>query len=351
MFSMKHKNAAILAALSVLVTACGGGSDDKAGSAAPLSANQQAFENLILAPNTGSYFLHWNLSASATQTSGVNYAYSDSSVLSSSPANGPQISTQSAPVNITSTLALVAPTPARVLKNGAILVAPATASSSKVSYVGNDIRVDSLAADNTTVVFSEIRSNYETVALTGAISTTPADFAHFHNVIFSNTAILNTAATYAAGSSYVKFTQTNAGDRYNAFDCTTATTGAAVTPCRTSTTLAAVLTTGISSTSDGVTYHLTDGSVSTVGGVSVWVATAPRPVSATLSSTVQYRIYFELNGNVYTGALIKDGTVLGGSSYVSNPAGTTVAERITFLPFDIRMNKAAHGSLVAAMKI
>ncbi len=86
-------------------------------------------------------------------------------------------------------------------------------------------------------------------------------------------------------------------------------------------------------------------------GVSVWVATTPRPQSSTLSSTVQYRIYFELNGNVYTGSLIKDGTLLGGSYYVSNPSGLTAVERLTFLPFDIRMNKAAHDSLLAAMKL
>jgi hypothetical protein len=111
------------------------------------------------------------------------------------------------------------------------------------------------------------------------------------------------------------------------------------------------LTAGLSSSSDGTTYHLSDGSVTTVGGVPVWVAAAARPQSATLSSTVQYRIYFQLNGNVYTGALIKDGAVLGGSYYVSNPGGATVTDRLTFLPFNIRMNKAAHDSIAAAMQI
>ncbi|WP_431104072.1 hypothetical protein [Roseateles noduli] len=317
-----------------------------------LSANQQAFENLILSPNAGSYFLHWNLNYSGPQINVTNYAYSDFGVLTASPlTNGPQINAQSAPHNITSTLALPSPGPTRVLKNGVVLVVPATAGSNKVSYVNSDVRVDSLAADNTTVAFSEIRSNYVTVPLTGTIAATPADFVHFHNSFFSNAGVLNAAATYAAGSSYVKFAQTNKGDRYNAFDCTTATTGAAVTPCRTGMTLTAAMTAGIVSNSDGTTYVLANGAVRTVDGVPVWVATNPRPQSATLSSTVQYRIYFELNGNVYTGALIKDGTLLGGSYYVSNPSGATAVDRLTFLPFDIRMNKAAHDSIVAAMKI
>ncbi|RZI55868.1 MAG: hypothetical protein EOP37_26505 [Rubrivivax sp.] len=441
MVSMKHKNAALVAAISVLVTACGGGggSEDagkagtsNTGSDAPaiatqpanatvltdgtttftvvatgtglayqwkkngtaiagatsasyqtppvsygdngaqytvvvtnaagtatsavaqltlkLSANQQAFEDLILAPSAGSYFLHWNLNYSGGQTSGTNYAYSDLGQLTSSPLTaGPQVNAQTAPRNITATLALPASSsPTRVLKNGAVIV---VGSSSKVSYVSSDVRVDSLAADNTTVAYSEIRSNYETVALTGAVVSAAADFAHFHNSFFSNANVLNATATYAAGSSYLKFAQTNKGDRFNAFDCTTATTGASVTPCRTNMTLTAAMTAGIVSNSDGTTYRLADGAVRTVDGVPIWVATNPRPQSATLSSTVQYRIYFELGGNVYTGALIKDGTVLGGSYYVSNPGGATVTDRLTFLPFDIRMNKAAHDSIVAAMKI
>jgi len=73
--------------------------------------------------------------------------------------------------------------------------------------------------------------------------------------------------------------------------------------------------------------------------------------SGTLSSTVQYRIYFELNGNVYTGALTKDGQVLGGSYWVSNPGAPSVIDRLTFLPFQIRLNKAARDSIASAMQI
>ena len=67
--------------------------------------------------------------------------------------------------------------------------------------------------------------------------------------------------------------------------------------------------------------------------------------------TPQYRIYFQLNDEVYTGSIIKDGAVLGGSYYVSNPAAATVTDRLTFLPFQIRMNKAARDSIAAALNI
>ncbi|MDM0109860.1 hypothetical protein QTH97_33445 [Variovorax sp. J22R24] len=315
-----------------------------------LSANQQAFENIILAPNMGSYWVRWNLNYSGPEASGTNYAFSDYGVVATSPlTNGPQTNQQSAPHNLATTLALVTPTPTRVLKNGAILVVPSTGQSTKVTYVGSDVRTDSLAADNSTVAYSAIRSNYESVALTGAMSATSPDFAHWHNSFFSNPAILRAAATWAAGSSYIKYTQTNLGDRYNVSNA--ATTDANVSACFTSTTLTSALTTGISSASDATTYHLTDGTVSTVGGVQVWVANAAHPQSATLSTTVQYRIYFQLNGNVYTGTFIKDGAPMSGSYYVSNPGGLTVTDRLTFLPFDVRMNNAAHDSLAAAMNI
>jgi len=349
-----RRHAIALAAVSTILVACGGGSDkdtDPQGGQTP-SSNQKAFEGFTLAPATGSFTLHWYLANSGAQVSGTNFVFSDSAVMAASPAaSGAQTVTQTAPLNLTNTLTVVTPAPARVLKKGAILVAPVVGTKNVVSYTGNDVRVDTLAADNTTVAFSEIRSNYETVALSGAISATPADFAHFYNSLFANTAVLDGNATYAAGASYLKYKQTVSGDRYNVFDCKAATTGAAVSPCATGTTLTAALTAGIISNSDGVTYKLADGAARTVDGVSMWVATNARPVSATLSSTVQYRIYFELAGNIYTGALIKDGTVLGGSYYLSNPNATNPSDRYTFLPFDIKMNKAAHDSLKAAMKI
>lgn len=316
------------------------------------SASQQAFESVALAPSDGSYLFRWNLNLSGPQASGTNYAYSESSVLAQSPLTaGPQTNAQSAPANLATSLALTSTGPTRILKNGSILVVPTLQASNRISYVGSDVRVDSLAADNTTVAYSQLRSDYTSASLTGLVSATPAEFAQWFNSFFANPAVLTAGATYQAGAGYIKYTSASLGDRYTAFDCVGATTDANITPCASATTLNAALTAGIVSNSDVTTYHLADGTLGTVGGVPVWVATAPRPLSATLSSTVQYRIYFQLNGNVYTGSLIRDGAVLGGSYYVSNPGGATVEERLTLLPYQIRMNKAARDSLAAAMAI
>ena len=317
-----------------------------------LSANQQIFEDLILGPNGSSHQFLWNLNYSGSQISGTNYAMTDYGVLDQSPlTNGPQTTTQSARTNLTSTLAMPSLSPTRVLKNGVILVVPSAQSKQTVSYVGSDVQMDTLASDATTVAFSQIRTDYSVVALTGTLAGSTDDFAHYHNSFFSNAGVLTPGLTYSSGAAYVKYTAINLGDRYTAFDCVAATADANISPCSTSTTLNTALTAGISSASDGVTYHLGDGATSVVGGVPVWVATNPRPVSATLSTTVQYRVYFQLNGNVYTGALIKDGTVLGGSYYVSNPGASSVTDRLTFLPFNLRMNKAARDSVAAAMAI
>jgi hypothetical protein len=218
-----------------------------------------------------------------------------------------------------------------------------------MSYVGSAVQVDSLAGDNSTLAYSETRSAFSAAVLTGLLSADTSDFAHWFNSFYSNPTIFNAGAQYLAGAAYTKYTVNAKGDRYLATDCAASTTTASVSPCVTGTTLSAAMTAGMNSVADGVTYTIGAGTFSTVGGVPMWIATAARPQSATFSSTVQYRTYFELNGNVYAGVLIADGAVLGGSYYVSNPAGITVTDRLTFLPFLIRMNKAARDSMAAAV--
>lgn len=316
------------------------------------SPDQLAFETLNVAPSAGSVLLRWNLNFSGPQVNGTNYAYSELANAVVSPlTNGPQINAQGARQNMASALALVAAAPVRVLKNGVILVVPGTQAANRISYVGSSVQVESLAADNVTPAYVQMRSNISFVPLTGAVSATPDELAHWLNSFFSNPAILSSASTYSDGAGYLRFDAVNKGDRYNAFDCVGVTTDANIAPCATATTLDAALTAGMVSNSDLRTYHLSDGVTTTVAGIPVWVANVPRPLSATLSSTEQYRIYFQMNGNVYTGALIRDGALLGGSYWVSNPAGATVQDRLTLLTYQIRLNNAARDSIARAMAI
>lgn len=312
------------------------------------SADQAIAQNFSAA---GTYQIVWNLNYSGPETVGTNYATYDFSTTPLSPlTNGPQAATQTPRVNLTTTLTVLLGGPIRILKNGSILVVPGHDQTLRSSFVGGSVRVDSLAADGSTVAYSQLRSTYTLVPLSGDVKTnTPADMAQYLNSFFSNPAVLNGGVNYPAGAAYEKFFSTYLGDRYSVFDCAAATTDANVTPCLTGATLAAALAGGIASASDGKTYTTGDGAFSTLGGVEVWIATAPRPQSATLSSATQYRFYFGLNGNVYTGALARDGQPFGGSYYVMTPG--IGAAGLAFLPFNIRLNQAATQGLKAAMAI
>jgi hypothetical protein len=310
-----------------------------------LSADQQAYEGLALAGHGGVFEAMWSLNYTGSQSTTSNYFIYDYASLSASPlTHGPQSVVEQAPANFTRTLGIPAASPTRVLKNGVVLVVPGDDNALTVSYAGSGVRVDDLASDNTTVAYSQTRTSYSVGALTGLLHAAPSEFANPYNSIFSNAGVLDTTTTWGSGAAYLKYTATNVGDRYDVFDCTGATTGATPIPCNSATALAAAMTAGEASISDGVTYHTADGTTSTVGGVEIWVATQPRPQSAVDASTVEYRIYFELNGNVYTGAMIKDGAVIGGGHYRTNPADATTE---AYLDYQIRMNNAATQSLVA----
>ena len=312
-----------------------------------LSADQAAFESFAAAAHGGIYLLDGHLNYTGAITSDDFLSSSYGSLASSPLTSGPTTSTQSVPANLAPSLALPQETPVRVLVNGKILVVPAQHYDVVVSYVGSGIQTDDLTNDTPpAVAYSQIRTNYAVHALSGTIGATPAELAQPLNAVMYNPLALDHAATWAAGSEYLTYTATSKGDRYEAFDCRLATYDASVDPCYTGTTLAAALATGIHSNSDNFTYTSTSGSTTTMGGVPVFVATNPRPQSSVNAFTVEYRIYFELNGNVYTGTLIKDGTVLGGGRYVQDP--TASPQVIEYVDYQVRLNKAANDSLAAA---
>lgn len=141
---------------------------------------------------------------------------------------------------------------------------------------------------------------------------------------------------------YIKYTATNMVDRYKVFDFSTSTTGTTPSPVATDTTIAALMNAGgISSSSDGTTYTLANGSLSLVNGVTTYVANNGRQKQ----TTNVYRTYYELNGNVYTGDLTRAGTVIGGSTYWDTANGTNNYSA----KYQIRINKAAVDSLKAAV--
>jgi len=92
-------------------------------------------------------------------------------------------------------LELSTATPQNLLRNAAITLALMLTvlhdAGSGLTGLGNvgrrSVQVDTLAADNLTTAFSQIRTGFSFVPLTGSIGTTPpGEFAHWLNSYFSS---------------------------------------------------------------------------------------------------------------------------------------------------------------------
>ncbi|GAB2914323.1 hypothetical protein GCM10027093_61070 [Paraburkholderia jirisanensis] len=298
----------------------------------------------MLAPNA-SYQLEWSLPAVGAPVVNQNFVVEAHGSIAASPASaGNQKVTVSAQSSVSKTLGVPTQIPARVLNKGAVVVESLTVDN--VSYQNSGVRFDRMSADGTTALESVLRSNYSVVPLAGAVVSSPTELVQYGNALFTNTTLLDPSANWQSGAAYERFTATLLGDVYFVEDFTGATTGNQPTPVATGTTIAALMSAGgIVSTTDSTTYNLTNGTVTTVDGVTTYVANTARAHLA----TPEFRTYYELNGNVYVGNLIKSGTVVGDVGYrVAN--ATTITTTFDTQTYQIRLNAAAIASLNAAMK-
>ena len=319
------------AAMSALLAACGGGDIPP-----PLTDDQAAFESFALASNGGLHNIEyvWD----DPMVNGTDFMYTLNSTLGKSPASaGPQI-VGASQVNMASSVSSPDVRPMRVLSKSVILVESTTPQYALVTYLDDGILYSFLAADQQTVVFSRLRSNYSVVPVSGAISNSPAELGDWFTGLLSNSDLVKSDATYAAGSAYLKYFATQSGLTVFAFDCNGATTDASITPCKSNATLDNFFPVNF----DQRTYQEKDGIIGPLEGVRMWVSPLPRP--QTLSPTVSYRVFFELNGNVYTGEVIKDGTAI---AFGQTSGG--VANAVVF-PYNLEFNQAFLASLQSAIK-
>lgn len=347
-----HVMSSVALGFSVLLAGCSGGGGGSGAGAAPtgnqsvLSADQKTFEQFALAPSA-SYDVSWYLPLSGSPVNGTDYLVeSHASVAASPSTGGTQALNASTPTSLARTLSVPASfAVGRYLINGAIVVG--SGSLNKVSYQGTGIKVDTLSADGSVVVDSTLRSNLVDVPLSGAVAAAPSDLAQWFNSLYYNSSLLKGSATWSAGSAYLKYTATEVADTYTVADYTGTTTGNAPNPVASGTTIAALMAAGgIASSADGTTYTLSNGSVSTIYGVTTYVSANVRPNL----TTPTYRTYYELNGNVYTGNLVKAGTVLGGNTYPVAAPGTSAGYTVNYSQqYQIRLNAAAVTSLSAAV--
>ena len=301
--------------VTVLLSACGGGGSSSGGSsgqASSLSADQQLYETTEL--NGGASTVTTNLPyGGGNLVSGTNYAYVTSTGgLTASPGvAGPQFET---PVvtSLDSALALPTIAPARFLQAGQVMLRSATAKR-KISYVGSAIQVDFIADDGQTIVESAQFSNFSQVQLSGQMDNTPEEFQAIYNIddwISANNFAAN--AKWQSGAAYLKRHGGLITDTYIAQDCSNTyplqtTTTAATTPCQTGATLSSIFPITLNASNDhpDEVDFAADGTISTINGVTMWIANAPLPP---VDDTPAYRVFYELNGNVYMAVVEKAGT-------------------------------------------
>jgi hypothetical protein len=216
---------------------------------------------------------------------------------------------------------------------GTVLVVSSDPTNrAQVSYVGNNIKVDTFATGSSTIAYSTTITAVTAVSVAGqslATATDPivkASLSAFS--LTGNDALLKSGATFGAGSEYVKLVAENTGNAMFIGDCAlteTATTVAAIKPCESDTTLASV----------GVEYSYTDGTNNAVktwnlaaNGVvckpgtntttcpnfnlTYWVASTARTTAMNqpAESNGSYRVFVQLNGNIYTGTLLHAGAAI-----------------------------------------
>jgi hypothetical protein len=300
----------------LLLAGCGGGGGGS-GASAPggvaLSADQQIYEDAEL--HGGTYALLWNLPyGGGALVNGVDYfsAAGTGGLVQSPAIAGPQRET---PVITSLSNALTVPyqLPLRYLLGGQVIVRSAGAVR-QVSYAGGAVQIDYLADDGQTIVESALFSDFSQVSLSGPMSNAPEELQAAYPVVdWINANHFSASTSWLAGSTYNKRHGAVVGDTYFAEDCTNSpsnpvTTTANIAACQTGATLDGFFPVTLVDP-DGHPYETDfagDGSIQQVQGLRMWIANAP--LADELDPTTAYRVYYELDGNVYMGTLWKDAT-------------------------------------------
>ena len=238
------------------------------------------------------------------------FLYSIDSI-ASSPASG-AVQDQHSVVDLASTLSMP-PTSrlsvSRVLKNGTIY-AVNDASMQVWTYSGNDVVTTTYAADGTTPLLSGDYDDWSApIPLTGTIESATVLQSFFGFLRFDEPLNYDFTKTWQAGSSYFTRKGFQNGSALFLRDWSGTTYDANVTPYPGSeTTIEAMFANpgyagGI--VVDKVPYVIGSGSISTIEGARVWVATNPRPAST--SPTEGFVAFAQLRGAIYYGTLRKAG--------------------------------------------
>jgi len=273
--------------------------------------NQTVFESTAL--NGGEWYVYDNIPyGGGALVPGKNYVYAEViNALTQSPTTSAQ---QAITHNTSLDPALSAPgsSVTRMLVGGQVLLQPVLGLR-KVSYVGGGIQVQYYDSNQQTIVATSQFDNYTAASLSGQMSLSPEELQAAVPVkqwiAYNNFAA---TAAWQSGSGYVKHQGHAVGDQYQLDDCTnvaspTSTTGTTPSPCTTGGGLSGIFPVTLYQGSGHPyeTDYASDGTIATIQGLQMWIANNPKPLGE--SHVAEYRIFVQMNGNVYMGNVVKDG--------------------------------------------
>lgn len=314
-------------ALAGLLAACGGGGSTGTSQPATLSADQAAYESFKLSPNKA-YFVSYYLPSTGSAANSQSYYFYDmSESLSQSPlTQGTQRVVDGPSTSLANTLT-VQEEPFWFMVNGTF-VKEGSPYIANIRYEGTSIVEEDVASDGKTIIQAGTVSGVTIAQLTGAVVSAPSEFKAVAPVLFSNGSLLKNGVNWEDGSAYIKYTYTNNSDKYFVYDATGGTIPSASTgptPILTATTLASQLA-GAGINFLGSTYKTASGTISTVNGVSIFVANTPLDAG---TSSKYFQVFYEVNNKIYAGTLTKAGESRTQVHY-NTAARTSLTKALTF---------------------
>ena len=314
---VRQRGLAILL-LAAALSACGGGGGGGTPTPPPtstLSADQKIYEDAALHGGIGgiSYDMPYG---GGTLAAGASYIYSTLNTMSNSPSTAGAQNVAPKLASLASSLAVPAQQKAWYVANGQI-VSRASTANTQVVYNGTSVQVALYADDDQTVVYTLNEDGFREVALTGLATSAPAELlASLPLDQWVAAGNFSATATWQSGAFYVARKETLVNDRilleacYPWPDMGAASTAAIVQPCNSAASLATLFPLTLYSASSShprETLAATDGTVTTVQGLQVWVANQPEPGGA--YPTTSYRVFVQQGGSVYAGIVQRSGIV------------------------------------------
>jgi len=258
--------------LSSVLTACGGGVNSSSDTSGALSVTQQNMEASL---NDGGYYsLIWHIpAAGVSPVSGTNYVYSEKVSPDASPAKGTQTYIP-APTNLSATLALPDMAQSgivRVVKNGKVY-ARSSLSKLNIYYSGDNIVIDELASDGSTVMSSEVMDSFSApiaLSMADTIRTAPTELKAAIGLLTRiSDSNFDLTKTWQSGSAYIKRSASRGVDTLFTYDWSGKTYDSNVNGSNISGTLENYFANAPSGTLTIGTaqYKISDGVISTVSG-------------------------------------------------------------------------------------